>query len=55
MHRIPLLVLAGVMIVTSFAAGQGQASRYLFVWAGDADGRESDFLAVVDVDPQSRS
>jgi hypothetical protein len=55
MRRIPLLVLAGVMIVTSFAAGQGKASRYLFVWAGDADGRESDFLAVVDVDPQSRS
>jgi hypothetical protein len=28
-------------------------SRYLFVWAGDADKRESDFLAVVDVDRQS--
>jgi len=30
-------------------------SRYLFVWAGDADKRESDFLAVVDVDRQSPS
>jgi hypothetical protein len=29
------------------------SSQYLFVWAGDADKRESDFLAVVDVDPQS--
>lgn len=29
------------------------SSRYLFVWAGDADKRESDFLAVVDVDRQS--
>lgn len=29
------------------------SSRYLFVWAGDVDKRESDFLAVVDVDRQS--
>jgi hypothetical protein len=28
-------------------------SRYLFVWAGDADKRESDFLAVVGVDRHS--
>lgn len=28
-------------------------SRHLFVWAGDADKRESDFLAVVDADPHS--
>ena len=28
-------------------------SRYLFVWAGDADKRESDFLAVLDVDRHS--
>lgn len=28
-------------------------SRYLFVWAGDADKQQSDFLAVVDVDPDS--
>jgi hypothetical protein len=29
------------------------SSRFLFVWAGDADKRESDFLAVIDVDPRS--
>jgi hypothetical protein len=29
------------------------ASRYLFLWAGDEDKKESDFLAVVDVDRQS--
>jgi hypothetical protein len=29
------------------------ASRFLFLWAGDADKRESDFLAVVDADPAS--
>jgi hypothetical protein len=32
---------------------QAASSRYLFVWAGDADRRESDFLAVIDVDPRS--
>ena len=35
------------------AAPEVAGSRYLFVWAGDADKRESDFLAVVDVDRQS--
>jgi hypothetical protein len=29
------------------------SSRFLFVWAGDADKRESDFLAVIDADPRS--
>jgi hypothetical protein len=33
-------------------APESGGSRYLFVWAGDADKRESDFLAVVDVDRQ---
>jgi hypothetical protein len=31
----------------------GGDSRYLFVWAGDSDKQESDFLAVVDVDRHS--
>jgi hypothetical protein len=34
-------------------APEAASSRYLFVWAGDADKRDSDFLAVVDVDRQS--
>ena len=29
------------------------SSRHLFVWAGDADAKDSDFLAVLDVDPES--
>ncbi len=29
------------------------SSRHLFVWAGDADEKDSDFLAVLDVDPES--
>jgi len=28
-------------------------SRYLFVWAGDSNKQESDFLAVIDVDRRS--
>ena len=35
------------------AAPEVASSHYLFVWAGDADRRESDFLAVLDVDRQS--
>ncbi len=31
------------------AAESPSASRFLYVWAGDADGADSDFLAVVDV------
>ena len=29
------------------------SSRHLFVWTGDADEKDSDFLAVLDVDPES--
>lgn len=35
------------------SAPEVAGSRYLFVWAGDGDQRDSDFLAVVDVDRQS--
>ena len=32
---------------------EANASRHLFVWSGDADSADSDFLAVIDVDPAS--
>jgi hypothetical protein len=58
--RSPRTLLAAVMIAgchpsssNPAAAPEPAGSRYLFVWAGDADKRESDFLAVVDVDPHS--
>jgi hypothetical protein len=35
------------------ASDAGQPARYLYAWAGDADKADSDFLAVVDVDPTS--
>jgi hypothetical protein len=53
MPRILLVVAAIVAALVSVSAGPARVSRSLFVWAGDADGRESDFLAVVDVDPHS--
>jgi hypothetical protein len=39
------------------AAGRTQTSgsRYLFVWAGDADRTDADFLSVLDADPASRT
>ena len=33
--------------------GPGQREKLLYVWTRDADSKESDFLAVVDVDPAS--
>jgi 56kDa selenium binding protein (SBP56) len=38
---------------STVADRQDNGSRYLFVWAGDRDKQESDFLAVVDVDRRS--
>jgi len=34
---------------------QPTGGRYLFAWAGDADGKDSDFLAVVDAMPESQT
>jgi hypothetical protein len=42
------------LAILAFSPGSGQlqssstAARYLFVWAGDDDGADSDFLAVID-------
>ncbi len=36
------------------AQGPNQPARHLFVWAGDVDRADSDFLAVLDADPESR-
>ncbi len=56
MRSILLLLL--VFLVSLPAPGLfGQASRgpspFLFIWAGDSDGKDSDFLAVIDVRPGS--
>ena len=60
MLRIVLTAIVFVSILLFGATTQGQKSsrkapsHYLFVWAGDAGGKESDFLAVIDVEPNSK-
>ena len=46
------LVSAAVLFFLSLAVHAGD-SPYLYVWAADADGEDSDFLAVLDADPES--
>ena len=45
-----LQLFSCVMILLSSPAPE--TPRYLFVWAGDADKKASDFLAVLDVTPE---
>ena len=42
-----------LLLVFAAVCGFGQSHSYLFVWAGDDAKKSSDFLAVVDADPQS--
>jgi len=53
-----LAVALGVLLFTAaftVVAQSPSASRYLVTWAGDADATDSDFLAVVDVLPGSKT
>ncbi len=51
--RRMLIVLALFVAVGVFAQDAKPAGHYLFAWAGDADHKANDFLAVVDADPSS--
>jgi hypothetical protein len=59
MLRVLMTVVLFVLILCGITT-QGQNKRrtppspYLFIWAGDADRKQSDFLAVIDVRPNSR-
>lgn len=61
MSRLPCITIAALIAgchprpATLAAAPTIGDSHYLFVWAGDADKQESDFLAVLDVDRQSHT
>jgi hypothetical protein len=48
------LLFPALLLVTLFAVAQPKPS-YLFVWAGDAGHTASDFLGVIDADPQSKT
>lgn len=51
------LVVAAMSVaaLSVFSAASAQQSSWLFIWAYDFDGMDSDFLAVVDADPRSES
>jgi len=50
------LALAAILVMSGVTAGhaQNRPAPYLYVWAGDADTADSDFLAVIDVRPGSQ-
>jgi hypothetical protein len=58
-RSLALVALGLMAALTACHAGAGagrptsSASRFVFLWAGDADKTASDFLAVVDADPRS--
>lgn len=56
--RILTPVVLFVAIVFGVTHGQNRRSTthssYLFIWAGDADRKQTDFLAVIDVRPNSK-
>jgi hypothetical protein len=51
-----VVVLAAALAASACTGGRGEApfEPYLLVWAGDADRKDSDFLAVVNANPSSR-
>ena len=61
MHNLKSLLLAFTLTVTGLlSAGEkqttnaaSQGSSYIFVWAGDAAHKSTDFLAVIDAQPSS--
>ena len=46
-------VLVIVFTLLCCASLRAASSSYLFIWAGDAEHKASDFLAVIDADPRS--
>src|ERR1700693_4034265 len=50
-----LLFCVGALPMKSYDQKTATPGDYLFVWAGDADHKGNDFLAVIDADPLSAS
>ena len=48
-----LVLMFGGFVSRAGAQDRPGPSPYLFVWAGDSDGKDSDFLAVIDARPES--
>jgi hypothetical protein len=47
------IISASALLFTLLLGASSVAPSYLFVWAGDADGKASDFLGVIDANPSS--
>jgi hypothetical protein len=52
-RTIAAAVLTSAMLASASCSRHHTAGSYLFLWAGDADGKASDFLAVIDAEPDS--
>jgi 56kDa selenium binding protein (SBP56) len=57
MSKFLVCLTLALCIYPAFAQSEGRkttgAGHYLFAWAGDAEGKSNDFLAVIDADPNS--
>ncbi len=49
-----IVIVICYALCCSISLAQDKASRYLFVWVGDGDRKQSDFLAVINVDAKSK-
>ena len=52
-QTIAAAALTSALLATASCSRNHAAPSYLFLWAGDADGKASDFLAVIDAAPAS--
>ena len=52
--RVAVLVACAALSACRAGSDEAPFEPYLLVWAGDADRKDSDFLAVVNADPSSR-
>lgn len=55
MNKIAFLVPLCLFAATSGLAARPTDNKHLFVWTADADGQQSDFLAVIDLDRRSKT
>lgn len=53
--RRSLVALMAAGLLCGAVAAEAKGGSYIFAWSGDADEKDSDFLAVIDADPRSTS
>ena len=50
---LPALLLGAMAAAAPASAVSDKSGHYMFAWTGDANGRDQDFIAVIDADPAS--